>query len=234
MQSGDIITYMDMCLVEKASLQRGMNYRLGLRHSVVLMSQRWDAPYDDLVEDDGRVLVYEGHDQPRRKGASDPKSVDQPMSSPGGSLTQNGKFFRAAKLHQDEGAEPEVVRVYEKIRKGLWVFNGSFWLKDACLQSSDDRKVFKFRLELMPLQPQIGAPVPEAELSDLQHTRMIPSSVKQEVWKRDGGRCVRCGSPDNLHFDHNLPFSKGGTSLLASNIQLLCARHNLGKGARIE
>jgi 5-methylcytosine-specific restriction endonuclease McrA len=53
------------------------------------------------------------------------------------------------------------------------------------------------------------------------------------VWERDGGKCVRCGSQDNLHFDHILPFSKGGTSMLESNIQLLCARHNLSKGDRI-
>lgn len=63
---------------------------------------------------------------------------------------------------------------------------------------------------------------------------MIPSHVKLEVWKRDGGKCVTCGSSDNLHYDHILPFSKGGSSLLASNIQLLCARHNLEKSDKIE
>jgi len=234
MQPGEIISYMEMCLVEKASLQRGMNYRLGLRHSVVLMSQRWDAPYHDVVEDSGRALIYEGHDQPRRKGDPDPKNVDQPMASPSGSLTQNGKFFRAAKQHQESNQDPEIVRVFEKIRKGIWVFNGSFWLRDAWLQSSGGRQVFKFRLELMEPQPQIGDPVPEAALPELEHNRLIPSAVKQEVWKRDGGRCVQCSSQDNLHFDHNIPFSKGGSSLVATNIQLLCARHNLGKGARIE
>ena len=63
---------------------------------------------------------------------------------------------------------------------------------------------------------------------------MIPSDVKLEVWKRDKGQCVQCGSTDNLHFDHVLPFSKGGTLLTAENVQLLCARHNLQKSARIE
>jgi hypothetical protein len=37
--------------------------------------------------------------------------------------------------------------------------------------------------------------------------------VKLAVWKRDKGSCVLCGSTKNLHFDHILPFSKGGTSL---------------------
>jgi 5-methylcytosine-specific restriction endonuclease McrA len=58
--------------------------------------------------------------------------------------------------------------------------------------------------------------------------------VKLEVWKRDGGKCVTCGAKDELHFDHIIPFSKGGTSLKADNVQLLCARHNLEKSDKIE
>ena len=62
---------------------------------------------------------------------------------------------------------------------------------------------------------------------------MVPSGVKLEVWKRDKGRCVKCGAVDELHFDHILPFSKGGTSNKAENIQILCARHNLEKRDKI-
>jgi len=63
---------------------------------------------------------------------------------------------------------------------------------------------------------------------------MIPTLVKREVWKRDDGHCRACGSTDNLHFDHIIPFSRGGSSILVENVQLLCARHNLGKRDRIE
>lgn len=69
---------------------------------------------------------------------------------------------------------------------------------------------------------------------DIEHNRIIPTSVKLEVWKRDKGRCVKCGSEDNLHFDHIIPYSKGGSSLVAENIQILCARHNLKKRDKIE
>jgi hypothetical protein len=36
-----------------------------------------------------------------------------------------------------------------------------------------------------------------------------------------------------LHFDHDLPYSKGGTSITEDNVQLMCARHNLEKGNKI-
>ena len=62
---------------------------------------------------------------------------------------------------------------------------------------------------------------------------MIPSDVKLEVWKRDKGQCVLCGSKENLHFDHIIPFSKGGSSLTAKNIQILCAKCNLSKHDKI-
>lgn len=68
----------------------------------------------------------------------------------------------------------------------------------------------------------------------VERSRIIPTSVKLEVWARDGGKCVVCGATDELHFDHILPFSKGGTSLMAENIQLLCARHNLSKSIKIQ
>jgi 5-methylcytosine-specific restriction endonuclease McrA len=56
--------------------------------------------------------------------------------------------------------------------------------------------------------------------------------VKLAVWKRDQGKCVKCGSSDNLQFDHTIPYSRGASSLVARNIQLLCARHNLVKPTR--
>jgi 5-methylcytosine-specific restriction endonuclease McrA len=62
--------------------------------------------------------------------------------------------------------------------------------------------------------------------------RSVPRAVKLSVWQRDGGKCVVCGALEPLQFDHILPYSKGGTSS-AENIQLLCARHNLAKGAAL-
>jgi 5-methylcytosine-specific restriction endonuclease McrA len=73
-----------------------------------------------------------------------------------------------------------------------------------------------------------------ARQHDIEHNRLIPTSVKLAAWKRDKGKCIKCGSQDNLHFDHIIPYSKGGSSLVAENIQILCARHNLEKKDKIE
>ena len=92
---GDVISYLDMCREEGVNLQRGMNFRLKGGFSVILMSLRTGAPYADRIEDDGRVLIYEGHDVPKNVHHS-PKSVDQQFQSFRGTITENGKFFQAA------------------------------------------------------------------------------------------------------------------------------------------
>jgi hypothetical protein len=225
---GDIISYLQMCTIESGvNLQQGMNFRLKGGHSIILMSLREDAPYADKIIDEGRAIIYEGHDV-RITQADNPKIVDQELTNPGGSLTSNGKFFEAARKFKLNQSSPEPVQVYEKIRKGIWVYNGLFNLVDAYQESSEGRNVFKFRLEL------VEDSFSEPSHPDLIHNRVIPASVKITAWKRDKGRCVKCGSEDNLHYDHVLPYSKGGSSLVAENIQILCARHNLKKRDRIE
>jgi len=206
-----------------------MHFHLRPNLSVLLMSRRSNAPYKDEVEESGKVLIYEGHDAPKRPGAPDPKSVDQPRTTSGVKLTRNGLFEQAAIESKNGRRPPEIVAVYEKIHVGIWAFNGFFRLTDCWQQRDGSRSVFKYRLELAEDLDVEAAP-PES----LPHTRMIPSAVKLEVWQRDKGRCVVCGAENNLHFDHDLPYSKGGTSLTARNIRLLCARHNLSKSDKIQ
>jgi len=93
--------------------------------------------------------------------------------------------------------------------------------------------VFKFRLEAIE-EAQDDTAAVDTAYRQTKHRRLIPSHIKLAVWKRDGGRCTICGSADELHFDHILPYAKGGTSLKADNVQLLCARRNLQKSAKIE
>jgi HNH endonuclease len=184
-----------------------------------------NAPYRDRIEEGGTTLIYEGHDQPRGRNLPDPKTVDQVDVLPSGSPTQNGKFQRAALDAKAGRRRPERVRVYEKIQPGIWSFNGVFHLVDAWTERDADRVVFKFKLEAVEGEEDLSLPAPDRPAP----RRIIPTSVKLEVWKRDGGKCVVCGANDELHFDHDVPFSRGGTSMTAANVQLLCARHNLEK-----
>ena len=82
MSPGEIVSYLEMCQAEGINLQRGMNFHLREGVSVILMSTRAGAPYADRIEENGRVLIYEGHDVPRYQGAPDPKTVDQPLATP--------------------------------------------------------------------------------------------------------------------------------------------------------
>lgn len=229
---GDIISHTQMSFIEGYSLQKGMNFRVNGGLSIFLMSTRKGSPYDDEVKENGQVLIYEGHDA--KKGwVKFPKLSDQPFQSPSGKLTENGKFFQAALSFKKSNKDPELIRVYEKIKKGIWVYNGVFELTDAWIENSGGRSVYKFKLNIT------DKTIDQKEkriidLKNLDHNRLIPTSVKLEVWKRDKGKCIECGSSDNLHFDHILPFSKGGTSLKPDNIQLLCARHNLKKSNKIQ
>lgn len=64
-------------------------------------------------------------------------------------------------------------------------------------------------------------------------TKRLPSErLKVQVLMRDGNKCRLCGitlTGENIHFDHIVPWSKGGETTL-ENLQILCAKHNLAKG----
>lgn len=67
-----------------------------------------------------------------------------------------------------------------------------------------------------------------------KRSRHIPAKVRVSVLHRDGYKCVFCGRTARqveLHVDHKVPFSKGGSNH-PSNLQTLCIDCNLGKGAR--
>ena len=224
---------MEMCQREGCSLQRGMNFRLHGRHSVILMSVRPGAPYHDKVLDGGTVLIYEGHDVPKSGSVRFPKQVDQLAYLPSGTLTENGKFHQAAQAHKTHEKGADLVRVYEKIKPGIWSDNGYFELIDSWQEADGHRNVFKFRLKAIETEIDDEVAI-AATPHEVARRRIIPTAVKLEVWRRDGGRCIECGAIDELHFDHILPFSKGGTSITPENVQLLCARHNLSKHDHIQ
>ncbi len=227
----DIISYRTLCDNENVqTLQRGMNFRLNPNYSVILMSQRSNAPYSDKILEDWITIQYEGHDEPKTKDILNPKSLDQPQYTKNWNLTQNGRFIKSIEEYKSWiQNKPERVKVYEKIlswvRSLKWFFN----LIDYKIHNDWTRNVFLFILQLSEEQDEKNE-----KHVDIAHTRLIPSEVKKEVWKRDNWKCVLCWEIKNLHFDHDLPFSKWWTSLTAKNIKLLCMKCNLQKSNKIE
>lgn len=64
------------------------------------------------------------------------------------------------------------------------------------------------------------------------HGGYISPATRRLVWRRDDGKCRRCGSKVELQFDHIVPRSRGGAGC-AANVELLCKRCNLCKAASV-
>lgn len=66
---------------------------------------------------------------------------------------------------------------------------------------------------------------------------LMSDSLRYDVMKRDGFRCVLCGATvadgAKLHVDHIMSIAKGGKTEM-SNLRTLCDRCNLGKGVKLE
>ena len=52
----------------------------------------------------------------------------------------------------------------------------------------------------------------EGDQGRAKRSRHIRRDVMQLVYSRDEGKCVECGSNEDPHFDHIIPFSRGGSS----------------------
>jgi tetratricopeptide (TPR) repeat protein len=79
------------------------------------------------------------------------------------------------------------------------------------------------------LKPKIE----EESETEIQKRTPIPEKVRHAVWRRDQGMCVRCGSRENLEYDHIIPLSLGGSNT-ERNIELLCEKCNRSKGDKIQ
>jgi len=131
-----------------------------------------------------------------------------------------------------EYSETHLISISDK----LWVYDGWIWKASREYEPEEARllileEIDKERHKLERLKRKFD----ETHADELAVSRRerIPESVRIEVWRRDEGKSVRCGSRENLEYDHIIPVSKGGSNT-ARNIELLCAKCNRAKHDKIE
>ena len=69
------------------------------------------------------------------------------MKFSSGALTENGKIFNAAKEYKLGKRNAAKIKVYRKLRPGIWVDMGFYELTDAFLENDGKRNVFKFLIK---------------------------------------------------------------------------------------
>lgn len=137
-----------------------------------------------------------------------------------------------------ENQENEPIIIFKKENGEYLLFrNNLYFFNSNDPHSLDEKKLlikenyFKHEKKFQKLQKEISL-YEKFEFKNELLREPIPEDVKFTVWKRDKGKCVKCGSNNKLEFDHIIPFSKGGSST-ERNIQILCEKCNSEKSDKI-
>ena len=145
----------------------------------------------------------------------------------------NSRPMRIAKFHEF-GSDDYFVMLLRTPKWAEWAFRGFVYViegnhsdDEARLLILEDFDKKRQRLE------KLKAKFDDTPASETTYEReRIPENVRIEVWRRDGGKCAKCGSQEKLEYDHIIPISKGGSNT-ARNIELLCEKHNRSKSNNI-
>ena len=115
-----------------------------------------------------------------------------------------------------------------------WLYDGRFYLDKENLDSDEVKALLITRNRMRKARinrAKTIASTPSLPVSEARRG-FIPEDTRLLVWERDGGKCTKCGSRNELQFDHIIPFSLGGSST-ADNLQILCGPCNRAKGNSI-
>ena len=123
-------------------------------------------------------------------------------------------------------------------RRKFYLYRGYLYQFDESDIHSIDEQKLLIQADYLKRDRKFNKIIREVELFNKLSSKLveprepIPEDVRFAIWRRDEGKCVLCGSNQNLEFDHIIPVSKGG-SKTERNIQLLCEKCNREKSAKI-
>ncbi len=169
------------------------------------------------------------------------------MKMPGGCLTlglggyvefHSGRFSARvpggySALVQRQATDPVQVGHDPTRGRTWWMFRDHFYWEEDNYEASEVKAlVLAAEMRRGRRVEQAIALTAQAGMDSAPGRMPIPEEVRTEVWRRDGGRCVKCGSQRNLEFDHVIPVALGGSNT-TRNIQLLCEACNRAKGTSL-
>jgi 5-methylcytosine-specific restriction endonuclease McrA len=141
-------------------------------------------------------------------------------------------------------SQPSLVALIVNIVAAAVIIAVGAWSvkRGRAASAANRRQVGDYRLGPGRPRPGLGTNVPPGSAMQTglptaaplgeYNPRVIPQDVRIAVAARDGGKCRKCGSAEDLQYDHVIPWSRGGANTV-NNVQLLCGRCNRRKGARL-
>jgi HNH endonuclease len=137
-----------------------------------------------------------------------------------------------------DSTEPYRIKTLGSPGYAFWLFHGKIVLMSDMEHLTEEEQklevahaVLRHEKRYRQLRRQLDA-FDRLERADVARRERIPDEVRLFVWQRDQGKCVKCGSPEQLEYDHIIPIARGGSNT-ERNIQLLCETCNREKGANI-
>lgn len=127
---------------------------------------------------------------------------------------------------------PVKVCWYPGNSRSWWMYQDEFYWEDEGFAPHEVQALILERKRKKARQVERAVAAMTGEVAQRGRRERISDDVQAQVWNRDGGCCVKCGSQERLEFDHIIPVSKGGSNT-ARNLQLLCETCNRSKGASI-